>query len=103
MDLANDILIPISVIWQHHNPKPSKGKTRVTQDINVMARYIDNSDGTIVNGHQVTDMRAVANQVFHQLLKCNATAPKFKLISRDVINFFLQEMYLFGGPVLCMA
>jgi hypothetical protein len=49
----------------------SKGKTRVTKGINVTARYIENHNGTIVNGHQVTNMRAVANQVFHQLLKCN--------------------------------
>ena len=71
----------------------SKGKTCVTKGINVTARYIEEVDGTVVNGHQVSDMRSLTSQVFQQLLKHNAAPAKFKSITREGFQFYLYHMY----------
>jgi hypothetical protein len=71
----------------------TKGKSRVTKGINVTGRFVEEADGTIVNGHQISDMRYLATQVFNQLLKHNAAPPKFKSIQCDAFQFFLYEMY----------
>jgi hypothetical protein len=77
----------------------TKGKSRVTKGINVTGRFIEDVDGTIVNGHQVSNMCYLTTQVFNQLLKHNATPPKFKSIPRNSFQFFLYKMYT-NFPVL---
>ena len=71
----------------------TRGPGRVSQGINVTARFVEDPEGNILNGWRVTDMRNLAQQIFHQLLRCNAAPVQWRRVSRDSLLYYLSEMY----------
>jgi hypothetical protein len=50
-----------------NDEKPSRGGKRASQGINVAMKYIQDEDGTVIDGHRTTHMRTIAAGIWGAL------------------------------------
>ncbi|EIN04487.1 hypothetical protein PUNSTDRAFT_47463 [Punctularia strigosozonata HHB-11173 SS5] len=71
-----------------------RGGTRCTQDINVAARYIQYSDGSVVSGQRAAAMRRSLDTLFAEIHSKGASKPSFKKLSAGVLAYIHHHMEL---------
>lgn len=82
----------------------SKGSSRASQGENVKLTYVENSNGTIIDGFKATAIWTAGHALFCKF-KCEGTNPlKWSQAGSDVKNTWNEEMCRRFPPLqLCVA
>jgi len=70
-----------------------KGKARVAHGENVSSLYLEDRNGKVIDGHKLSEIKALARQIFQQLLSEGSTSTKWGKASVVVQQYYRQAMY----------
>ena len=68
------------------------GKTCASQGFNVTMRYVEEQDGTVVNGHRVTEMRRYARLIWVHMAKEGGPPPSWGKADVKLSQAYCREM-----------
>jgi hypothetical protein len=69
-----------------------RGKTRASQGVNVAMRYVEEQDGTVVDGHRATEMRRYARLIWVHMAKEGGPPPSWGKADVKLSQAYCREM-----------
>ncbi|KAH9025087.1 hypothetical protein EDB85DRAFT_1894015 [Lactarius pseudohatsudake] len=78
--------------WKVHSDTINDSSNLIRQGINVMMLYIENADGTSINGTVAGEIRDFARSIWHGLLLWKAAPDKWGDASSDVREHYYHDM-----------
>src|ERR1700722_4834379 len=71
----------------------SRGRTRVSNGENVSLKFVEDRNGDPIDGHRVTDLRALTRQIFFYFRDQGVAPASWALGSHLVQSYYRSEMY----------
>lgn len=69
-----------------------RGKTRASQGINVTMRYMEDENGTVVDGHRATEMRRYARLIWVNMANNGGPPPSWGKVDVKLSQTYCREM-----------